>query len=262
MMKNNIQSEDMNPSQMSKKIIQEAIEKIKPDMDSLNQWYCQYSNGQKKRLSFDLDHLQHHVPIGSKILEIGSIPLILTTAMNQLGYKIQGVDISPERFQTAINVNKLDVLKHDIETEILNFESNNFDVVIFNEIFEHLRINPIHTMNEMLRVLKPGGILMLSTPNFMSLRNIKLLIQHNKCRADIYTEYFRLQEIGHMGHVRLYTTAEVSIFLQKIGFETTKIIFRGSSDKISWKGVIENRLFQVFPKLRPFFSLIAKKEGK
>lgn len=258
-MKYYIQSENMDPSELSRRIVDETILKIKSEDNELNKWYNNYVISQKNRLAFDLDHLQRYSTKGSQILEVGSIPLILTIAINELGYKIQGIDISPERFQSVISVHKLDIQKQDIEKERFNFESNQFDIVIFNELFEHLRINPIHTMSEVFRVLKPNGILMLSTPNFMSWRNIESLVMYNKGRAEIYNEYSKLQKLGHMGHVRLYTYVEIADFLGIIGFEVKRIIFRGTSNKKKLKKVIENKMFRALPKLRPFFSIIAKK---
>ena len=37
--------------------------------------------------------------------------------------------------------------------------------MLFNEVFEHLRINLVFTMTEVHRVLEPNGVLMLSTSN-------------------------------------------------------------------------------------------------
>lgn len=260
-MRYRIRSEEMGPNPKSQAIIQDAINNIKPDVDSLSHWYPEYATRQKRRLAFDIDHLLHYAPIESKVLEVGSIPLILTVALKQIGFNIQGIDVLPERFQSAINFNELDIRKQDIEKDSLDFIPGEFDTVIFNEVFEHLRINPIFTLKEIHKVLRPKGLLMLSTPNFMALRNIKSLTLHNKSRADIYVEYMKLQLLGHMGHVRLYTPTEVCTFLQKIGFEIVEIIYRGTSDEPQWKGVVENNLFRIMPKFRPFFSIIAIKNN-
>lgn len=122
----------------------------------------------------------------------------------------------------------------DIETEKLPFHDSQFDVVLFNELFEHLRINPIFTMREVHRILKPGGLLFLSTPNLRSLAGLANFLLKNRCyscEADPYDEFSKLEGLGHMGHVREYTTREITEFLGRIGFEVREIVFRGTFGK-------------------------------
>lgn len=47
------------------------------------------------------------------------------------------------------------------------FEDGSFDGVHLQEVFEHLE-NPAHTVRECARVLKPDGVLVLSTPNVLN----------------------------------------------------------------------------------------------
>jgi 2-polyprenyl-3-methyl-5-hydroxy-6-metoxy-1,4-benzoquinol methylase len=43
------------------------------------------------------------------------------------------------------------------------FENEKFDYVVIGEVIEHLE-NPTHFITEALRILKPGGVLAISTP--------------------------------------------------------------------------------------------------
>ena len=104
---------------------------------------------------------------------------------------------------------------------------------------------------------KPGGILLLSTPNLRSFRGVRNLLVHNQghaAAAGVYEQYEKLRTIGHMGHVREYTTREVSDFVTRIGFRVDTIIFRGGHGK-GVVGVAE----RLVPSLRPFFTLVASK---
>ena len=52
---------------------------------------------------------------------------------------------------------------HDLEADPLPWASNEFDLVIASHIWEHM--SDAHgTLNEWLRVLKPGGLLILGVP--------------------------------------------------------------------------------------------------
>ena len=54
---------------------------------------------------------------------------------------------------------------NDIEN--LNYDSNSFDRIICFETIEHVP-NPVEAIKELYRVLKPGGQLILTTPNYLN----------------------------------------------------------------------------------------------
>ncbi|MEM7586479.1 MAG: class I SAM-dependent methyltransferase [Acidobacteriota bacterium] len=230
---------------------------IRPDDPELGDWLEGYRRNHRERLVADLHLVEQHVPDGARILECGAVPLLATGALAELGYRVQAIDVAPQRFAGAIERLGLDVQRCDLEHEALPFTAERFDAVIFNELFEHLRINPITTLEEVHRVLRPGGSLLLSTPNLRSFRGLRNLLLHNQAHAasaDVYRQYEKLATLGHMGHVREYTTREVADFLTHIGFQVEKIIFRGGHGR-GLVGLAE----RLAPSLRPFFSLIARK---
>ncbi|NET09672.1 MAG: class I SAM-dependent methyltransferase [Symploca sp. SIO2B6] len=183
--------------------------------------------------------------------------MFLTEALSLSNYDVTGIDIAPERYQKTIEKISLNIVKCDIELEKLPFEDNSFDAVIFNEIFEHLRINPVFTLSEVRRIIKPSGTLILSTTNLRSLHGLYNFLLRNRsysCAGNIYAQYQKLEKLGHMGHVREYTTEEVIEFLDNIGFAVTDIIYRGRFNTKS-----KRLLAKIFPNLRPFVSYVAKK---
>jgi len=119
-------------------------------------------------------------------------------------------------------------------------------------------VNPIFTIGELKRVLTPGGLLILSTPNLTSLSGLINIVFKNRahsCSGNIYDEYSKLETLGHMGHVREYTVTELAEFLARFGFQIRQIAYRGTYAKSLWK----NLLTRFFPKLAPFFTIIAVK---
>ena len=230
---------------------------IGPDDASLEAWYATYSREHRERLAADLRIVESHLERGARILEYGAVPPLLTAALAELGYRTSAVDLAPERFATAISRLGLEVHRCDVETEPVPFATGSFDAVLFNELFEHLRIDPIFTLGEARRVLEPGGSLLLSTPNLRSFRGLKNLLLHSRGHAvsgGVYRQYEKLRRLGHMGHVREYTTREVGAFVERIGFAVEKVIFRGGHGRGA-VGVAERLL----PSMRPFFSLVAIK---
>ena len=251
------ESEPWNLPEQSYARIDEAASRIRPDDPALQAWYDAYCREHRHRLAADVNNVERHVASNARILEYGAVPLVMTAALAALHYDVSSVDVEPERFASAIASLKLQVTKCDVETEPAPFPSDHFGAVLFNELFEHLRINPIFTLGEVHRVLEPGGLLLLSTPNLRSFRGIRNLLVRNEghaVSAGVYRQYEKLERLGHMGHVREYTTREVSEFLTRLGFRVDKIIYRGGHGK-GVVGVAE----RLAPSMRPFFSLVATK---
>ncbi len=238
-------------------ILDRVAARITPDDATLRRWFATYWQQHRRRLAADLWIVEQHLPPGARILECGAVPLLMTGALAELGYDVQAVDIAPQRFGATIEALGLRVATCDIETEPLPFPDKCFDAVLFNELFEHLRIDPIATLGEVHRVLKPRGQLLLSTPNLRSFRGLRNLLLHNRghaVSAGVYRQYEKLRTLGHMGHVREYTSREVADFLERIGLRVETIIHRGGHGR-GLVGLAE----RLAPAWRPFFALIARK---
>lgn len=101
----------------------------------------------------------------------------------------------------------------NIENDEFPFAGNSFDVVIFAEIIEHLQNDPCKVMREIHRVLKPGGTLILITPNVARLENVARLISG----VNIYDPYSGYGPYGR--HNREYNLHELDKLLRFEGFE-------------------------------------------
>ena len=248
------------PSAETLKTIEDCAYDLSPDEQQLLGRHNSYIAHHKLRIALDLDLVKKQMPENASILEFGSTPLLLTAALSKSNYNVTGCDIAPEKYASTIKKAGIKVVKCNIETEKLPFQDNSFDGVVFNEVFEHLRINPIFTLSEVFRVMKPNAPLLLSTPNLRSLKGIFNFLIRNKsysCLGNIYAQYQKLEKLGYMGHVREYTTKEVIEFLENIGFIVTKVVYRGESSS----NLKRLALFAVavIPSLSPFVSYIAHK---
>lgn len=202
-------------------LFKELEDKIDNNHDELLDWSKNYFNEtNKKRYINDLAIINEYYTDG-EILEIGSAPYHLTFLLKSSGYRVTGIDIDPQRQSSFIKDAELNIVKCDIENEPLPFEENSFKYIIFNEIFEHLRINPIQTLREINRVLHPDGVFVISTPNLYGLRNVVNLLL-GKGFDNPYEEFLKIETIQHMGHVRVYSVKQMKVFLLNTGFTPLK----------------------------------------
>jgi 2-polyprenyl-3-methyl-5-hydroxy-6-metoxy-1,4-benzoquinol methylase len=94
-----------------------------------------------------------------KILDIGCYPYHLGAALEKLGHEVWGIS-SPHE---PIKNKRVAIL--NIETDPFPYKDNTFDLVLCSEVVEHLPQSPLPALKEMYRVAKPGGHLLLTTPN-------------------------------------------------------------------------------------------------
>ena len=220
-------------------------------------WSEKYFENEKERYKRDLSFVQQYYQ-GGDVLEIGSAPFHFTYILKRNGINVKGIDIAPERFTKFIQKHQLDVVACDIEKEKLPFKENRFDLIIFFEVFEHLRINPIATLLEITRVLKKGGVLLLQTPNLYKARRIRRMFL-GKGFDNPYKEFSKLEKLGHMGHTRIYTASQVQLFLEKTGTMPQKTFYTSKKNKRLNKFYISNFLAKLFPILRSHFLIVAQK---
>jgi SAM-dependent methyltransferase len=235
--------------------LEAELDLISPD---LREWNISYFTQHRNRYKSDLELVREYYKEGS-ILEIGSLPCHLTYCLGKLGYLVTGLDIEPARAENFIKKNDLNIVRCNIETEKIPFANESFHLILFNEIFEHLRIDPIWTLKEIHRILNPAGRLILSTPNLYAWKNITAFLK-GKGLGNPYEQFEKLYTLGHMGHVREYSSTEVKLFLEKSGFEVIKINYKTyDTYKKFYRGLRKKIIYKVMPFFRPYLIFIAAK---
>ena len=219
-----------------KKAYKKLIESKDLVSDGLKDWWANYLLTNEERYTFTYDLIsKYETGSDGKILEVGSIPCHLTILLSQMGIEVHGVDLNPGRLEQLITHHDILVKRANIESEDLPFDDNEFNLILFTEVIEHLRIDPFRALKEMFRVLKKDGILLLSTPNVTLLNKINFL-RGIPYQGDIISEFEKLEKIGHMGHFRIYDKNELIEMLQFIGFAPLNVSYFGKPEqsKLNW----------------------------
>ena len=132
--------------------------KVRPASPELRDFYSTRTAWRSKgeeRMRFRKAAALARVPTGASVLDIGARDGGLKRFLPP-GVVYQGIDIAPEFARP-------DVLIRDI-SQGNPFPDGSYDFVFCIEVLEHVP-NPFGTLSEFHRVLKPGGVLILSVPN-------------------------------------------------------------------------------------------------
>lgn len=122
--------------------------------------------------------------------------------MQARGWRAHGLDFDEAAVKTALSVG-MEVSLGSIEDQ--QYPSDTYDAVTLNHVIEHLP-NPLETLRECHRVLKPGGTLFLATPNIQSWGH------------QLFREHWRGLEPPR--HLQIFSPGSLRSILKKAGFET------------------------------------------
>ena len=119
------------------------------------------------------------VKSNNKVLDVGCGTGVVAITAARCGAEVCGSDLTPELIERAKENSKIAQLNVDFkiaDVEDLPYNNNQFDIVLsqFGHMFAP---RPIIAIGEMLRVLKPGGIIAFSTwpPELLTGRLFKLV---------------------------------------------------------------------------------------
>lgn len=133
-----------------------------------NQKYTNFLASQdKKDFQKYVDYILRYAKKGQSVLDVGCGAGIALKILVSKKIDAFGVEISKTSVKTCLK-NKLQCSLYDGEK--LPFKNEMFDVVGSYNVLEHT-VAPEKFLNEQLRVLKKGGYLIISCPNFLSITN-------------------------------------------------------------------------------------------
>jgi 2-polyprenyl-3-methyl-5-hydroxy-6-metoxy-1,4-benzoquinol methylase len=196
----------------------------------LAEWAADYARGHAGRCRWDARFVAGELQV-HQILNIGGAPYLFEMIVRNEKPEIAvvSVDLEPDRFPGAASTLGIRVICGNIENTDWGI-AEKFDCIVFAEILEHLRIDLLGTLTRIRDLLKPEGILYLTTPNGLSFWNIFKHFLQGRTGPSPIVEWEKLSRLGHMGHVREYSVTEVRELLTSCGFVVDRTIFRSSKD--------------------------------
>jgi SAM-dependent methyltransferase len=171
-----------------------------------------------------LERIWSHARAGCSVLDVSIGWGFVARVLARNGLSVVGVDstdISGDmwgRFEDA-DIPLVDV---KIEEQDLPFPDDHFDIVYWGATIEHLHNSPRRPMVEMFRVLKPGGIFIIDTPNILSLKKRLLMLCGKSFMPSLRYVW---NAPFHGEHHREYTLAEVVSACEWTGYDVVEARF-------------------------------------
>lgn len=159
--------------------------------------------------------LELGLPQGASVLDVGCYPPIVFRFLQEQGFATYGIASTHEQMESET----IHVL--NIETDPLPWEKDVFNMVVFTEVIEHLPHNPVVPLKEMYRVLSPGGMLLITTPNAAKLQHRLNLLAGKSTSFPVEQLMHVKPNDGSLYHLhnREYTLEELEELLRLVGFE-------------------------------------------
>jgi ubiquinone/menaquinone biosynthesis C-methylase UbiE len=116
-----------------------------------------------------ISKMRNHVQLRNKdILDLGCGTGEYSLALSRFAKRVIGIDFLISNIEKAVESQKLtkgrNVQFKRMNAENLFFPNSSFDVILLNEVYEHLN-QPEKVLHEISRVLRKSGVLILFIPN-------------------------------------------------------------------------------------------------
>lgn len=160
-----------------------------------------------------MDLLKAHVSIPARVLDVGAGNGAFSLRMFDQGYVVEAIDLECERFEPrdAVPCRQIDLDSHDARTTFIGENQEVYDAVAALEVIEHLH-DPWAFLGFCRAALKPGAILLLSTPNITSFPSRVLFLTRGRFHQFALAD----QEYGHISPL---SAQELELMFRELHFE-------------------------------------------
>lgn len=211
-----------------------------------------------------------HLPAGTgdaRLLDVGSMRGLFATAYKEiwqygevhlLGYDLAGGAI--RRAGPDGRTYEFPAACGNIELEPWPYPNAHFDTVVCMEVIEHLIFDPVFAMNEMCRVLKPGGVALITVPNAASDECLTYLV--NDLQPGFLRHYISnalvsgertISTVYNLGHFHEYTRSDLECLARSTGFGIRSITGLQTVEPVlqSFRfGLLKTFVHALFPRSR------------
>ena len=167
---------------------------------------------------------------GGKILNVGGRPYLFEYIARELEMDVDTLDLSPDRNPAEIADLGIDVRALDFEKpeDRAKIDLEAYDIICLAEIIEHMRHDLVGTFRDLSHRMRRDALAYVTTPNFYYAPAILKTLSSGRSGPSLVREWGKLEQVGHMGHVREYARSELRDFFRFTGFDIQSSVVRNS----------------------------------
>ena len=144
---------------------------------------------------------------GNDVLEVGVGNGNLIAVAQEMGYDVSAVEIAKQTAQNAANLLDLPILCGDF---LRMPEDRQYDMITMGDVLEHLR-SPSEGMAKAYRLLKQGGVLWVSTPNYESAFTTMMKMNDPMWREPHHITYFSRKSLTRLAEQTGFQVMQYSV---------------------------------------------------
>lgn len=151
---------------------------------------------------------------GKEVLNVGSGPFLELRQLDTADLRFTLCDIDARAIEAAKELHTGRIARTDVTAAgaPLPYATGTFDLVVSMDVIEHLP-NPRPWLDELVRVLRPGGHLFLTTPNYGS--GTLSIIENTVLEAVARVQGFSRKDL----HPTKFSASTLTTLLQSAGME-------------------------------------------
>lgn len=164
----------------------------------------------------------HFAPGGGRVLDVGCGSGLLLYNLRHDYKQLYGIELSRQRVETARQTLAglpAEVERANIEHD-LDIEDGYFDTIILSDVIEHI-VDLWPAMESVTRLLRPGGRVVVTTPNIASWRRRLSLLMGvfpSTAAADEGFATRTPRELHDKGHVHYFTFSMLHRLFARYGY--------------------------------------------
>jgi len=147
----------------------------------------EYFQGSSYRFAMLISKLAEYAPTGAKVIDAGAGHGVLALALKNAGFDAYASDI--HQGLAVFEGKSIPYFQWHLEAEEAPFEDDTFDAVVLSQTIEHFTYSPLHPLKEIMRIVKPGGVVIVDAPNISCFRNISRLMRGKSIHWDFRKHY-------------------------------------------------------------------------
>jgi SAM-dependent methyltransferase len=176
-----------------------------------------------------------HLPPGGRILDVGAGPCDKTAVLARLGYRCAATDdLRDDWHLVPGHREKIQAFAAGAGVDFRpaaagagapslgeQFAGQQFDMLTLNDVLEHLHDSPRDLLVDLLGLVRPGGLLLVTVPNAVAVRK-RVAVVRGRTNLAPFASYYWSQGAWR-GHVREYTRGDLAGLACFLGLEVVTL---------------------------------------